>query len=29
MNRWDVLAEVLRAFPAREGGGKYGLDNED
>ena len=29
MNRWDVLAEVLRAFPSRKGGKKYGLDNRD
>ncbi len=28
MNRWDVLAEVLLAFPSREGGRKYGLDNQ-
>jgi CubicO group peptidase (beta-lactamase class C family) len=24
MNRWDVLAEILKAFPAREGGPKGG-----
>ena len=29
MNRWDVLAEVLKAFPPREGGRKYGFDNQD
>ncbi len=29
MNRWDVLAEVLKAFAPREGGRKYGFDNQD
>jgi len=29
MNRWDVLVEVLKAFPQREGGRKNGFDNHD
>ena len=29
MNRWEVLGEVLKAIAPREGGRKYGFDNQD